>query len=347
MEQALELRSRIERRAQERFNLSAGPLIRGLLLRLGQREHVLLLTMHHIVSDGWSWGVIARELAQLYGWHQQGRGNELPALPIQYADYAAWQQRWLSAEVLTEQLRYWSEHLHGAPVLLDLPTDRQRPGVQSYRGASVGVRLSSELTDGLRRLAQRHDVTLHMVLFAGFAALLARLSGQQDIVIGTPVANRPRAELEDLVGLFVNTLPLRVAVLAEQSVSELLAAVREATLAGYAHQDVPFEQVVETVQPPRSMSHSPVFQVMLALQNTPRSELELPGLTLSGEQIHVESAKVDLAAICSSGRRLLAGSSAGAACCRGWWRIRTRRSDSCACWVRDSVGSCSRTSMRR
>jgi hypothetical protein len=256
---------------------------------------VLLVTMHHIVSDGWSMGVLIRELGALYGAYREGRGNALPALPIQYADYAQWQRQWLSGKVLQGQLDYWKEHLSGAPQLLELPTDRARPAVQSYRGESVEVSLGKELSAGLKGLARRVDATLYMVLYAGWSIVLSRLSGQSDIVIGTSVANRQRTEVEGLIGFFVNNLALRIRLDDEPSVVELLERVKQRMLLAYAHQEVPFEQVVEALQPARSLSHSAVFQVMFVFQNTLHDELRLPGLTLAMQtEVFNETAKFDL-----------------------------------------------------
>src|SRR5579863_839542 len=281
--------------ATERFDLSTGPLIRGQLLRLGSEEHLLLITQHHIISDGWSIGVLVREVAALYRAFSQGESNPLPALPIQYADYAVWQRRWLQAEVLHEQVGFWRAHLAGAPGLLDLPHDRQRPAVQSYAGGRVGLTLSGQLTAGLHRLSQRHGVTLFMSLLTGWAALLSRLSGQSDVVIGTPVANRQRSELESLVGFFANTLALRVHLENDPSVTELLAQIRASTLEAYAHQDLPFAQLVEALQPARSLSYNPIFQAVLAFDNAPGERvLSLPGLKVSEFKPPHSSAKFDL-----------------------------------------------------
>ena len=279
-ERRVSTRQALRQAMQEKFNLSQGPLIRGLLLKLQPEEHVLLLEMHHIVSDGWSMGVLVRELSALYEAFAQGQADPLPALPIQYADYAQWQRQWLTGERLGEQLAFWQTYLQGAPELLELPTDHPRPAVQSHAGAILGFELDSQLVQGLKALATRHGATLFMVLQAGWSVLLGRLAGQDDVVIGTPVANRRRSELEGLIGFFVNTLALRTRIDAEQTVAGLLQTVRQQTLSAFGHQDVPFEQVVEAVQPARSLAHSPLFQVMLVLQNTPEAELRLPGLTL-------------------------------------------------------------------
>ena len=255
--------------AVQPFDLAAGPLIRGQLLRLAEDEHVLLITQHHIISDGWSIGVLVREVSALYAAFSAGQADPLAPLAIQYADYAAWQRGWLQGEVHQAQSTFWKEALCGAPALLELPTDRPRPAVQSYAGAAVTVVLDAPLTAGLKALAQKHGATLFMTLLTGWAALLARLSGQDDVVVGTPVANRQRTEVEELIGFFVNTLALRVKLEGDPSVAELLAKVKAHTLGAYDHQDLPFEQVVEAVQPVRSMSHSPLFQVLLNLDNAP------------------------------------------------------------------------------
>ncbi len=264
------------------FDLATGPLIRGRLLRLSSREHILLITQHHIVSDGWSVGVLIAEVTKLYAAHRAGEPDPLPALTIQYADYAVWQRRWLQGETLRTQLGHWLAHLKGAPALLELPTDRPRPTVQSYAGGNVPLMLPPPLVDDLHRLSRRHGATLFMTLMAGWSVLLSRLSGQDDVVVGTPVANRQRPEIEPLIGFFVNTLALRTTLGDDPTVAELLARTKASALQAYAHQDVPFEQVVDALQPMRSLSHSALFQAMLTLDNTPGDGmLTLPGLTLS------------------------------------------------------------------
>ncbi|HEV2735306.1 MAG TPA: condensation domain-containing protein, partial [Longimicrobiaceae bacterium] len=277
------------------FDLGRGPLIRGRLIRLGERDHVLLLTMHHIVSDAWSTGVLLDELGALYGAFLGGEADPLPPLPVQYADYAAWQRRWMDGEVLARQADYWKATLAGAPRLLELPADHARPERQDHAGAAVRVELDEELAAALRALGQRHGTTLFMTLLAGWAATLGRLSGQDDVVVGTPTANRERPEIEGLIGFFVNTLPLRVDLAGSPTVAELLARVRERVVEAQQRQDIPFEQVVELVQPSRSLAHSPVFQAMFAWQNVPRSSLELPGLELAPVQGPAQSTvKFDL-----------------------------------------------------
>jgi amino acid adenylation domain-containing protein len=290
--------ARIPRIAEEAanapFDLEAGPLIRGVLIELQADEHVLLLLMHHIVADGWSMGIFVEELAQLYVARSMGRSAPLAPLPIQYADYAAWQRQWLRGEVLDAQVRYWARHLADAPPLLQLPTDFPRPAVESYRGERIGVHLDAELARALGKLARSHDATLFMVLHAGLVALLARLSAQPDIVVGVSVANRQRSEVERLIGFFTNTLALRVQLQDDVTVRDLLSQVRRVALEGFAHQELPFEKVVEVVQPPRSLSHSPIFQVMLNFENVPRAEPELAGLHLVAQDIPMTSAKFDL-----------------------------------------------------
>jgi amino acid adenylation domain-containing protein len=276
------------------FDLERGPLIRGRLVRLGSQEHVLLVTMHHIVSDGWSIGVLVKEFSALYTAGCAGQQDPLPALAIQYGDYAQWQRQWLSGEVLESQAEYWRKTLSGAPALLELPTDHKRPVQQSHEGRQIAVELSAELTAGLKALSLRHGTTLFITVLAGFAALLSRLSGQEDIVIGTPVANRTRREIEGLIGFFVNTLALRLDVSGEPSVKELLQRIRQTTLSAQAQQDLPFEQVVELLRPARSLSHAPLFQVMFAWQNNEVVELDLPGLQVVALNVEQTIAKFDL-----------------------------------------------------
>src|SRR6185312_842223 len=273
-----ELAALRELEAGASFDLAAGPLIRGRLIRLGEKEYVLLVTMHHIVSDGWSMGVLARELNALYGAYGRGEADPLPELEIQYADYAVWQRQWIEGEILQQQAAYWKTTLAGAPALLELPTDHARPVEQSYAGATLPVVLEEKLTSGLKGLSRRNGTTLYMTLLAGWAILLMRLSGQQDVVIGSPVANRGRAEIENLIGFFVNTLALRLDLSGSPSVSELLEQTKAQSLAAQRHQDIPFEQVVDLLQPVRSLAHSPLFQVMFSWENAAEARLELPGL---------------------------------------------------------------------
>ncbi|HEX2077205.1 MAG TPA: amino acid adenylation domain-containing protein, partial [Longimicrobium sp.] len=280
------------------FDLERGPLVRGRLIRLAADDHVLLLAMHHLVSDGWSMGVLFDDLSALYAAHREGREAHLPELPVQYADYAVWQRRWVEGDVLREQADYWTQTLAGAPELLELPTDRPRPAQVDHAGALLGVELDEALTAGLKELARRHGTTLYMTLVAGWAVVLSRLSGQDDVVIGTPTAGRGRREIEGLIGCFVNTLALRLELSGAPTVAELLGRVKERALAAQHHQDIPFEQVVELVDPVRSLSHHPLFQVVIAWQNLARGDgntLWLPGLEagVGVESSHVD-AKVDL-----------------------------------------------------
>ncbi|MGC4060738.1 MAG: amino acid adenylation domain-containing protein [Aquabacterium sp.] len=294
------------------FDLNHGPLVRGRLVQLSGTEHLLFLAMHHIISDGWSMSVLVHEVVALYGQLSATRQTQaptqpisrkalraalatLPPLPIQYADYAVWQRRMLNGQALAQQADFWRHHLQDAPAVLALPTDHARPIVQSYQGDRVAITLGPDITQALKACAQRHGITLHMLLLSSWAMLMARLSGQEDVVIGTPVSNRPRSELEGLIGFFVNTLPLRVQPQSHLSLGDMLDEVKQQTLAAYAHQDLPFDQIVEAVQPPRSLSHSPVFQVLFSLNNTPASDATLPGLHASALDLPTSSTQFDLA----------------------------------------------------
>ncbi|WP_338868536.1 non-ribosomal peptide synthase/polyketide synthase [Myxococcus stipitatus] len=287
------VRTHANQEAQRPFNLSTGPLLRTSLLRLADDEHVLLLTMHHIVSDGWSMGVLVREAAALYDAFRAGHVPKLPELTVQYADFAAWQRSWLQGDVLDTQVSYWRAQLTSPPVL-ELPTDRPRLPIQSFRGATVPVELPQKLSTSVKALAQQTGATPFMVLLAGFQALLSRYSGQDDICVGSPIAGRTSSETEGLIGFFVNTLVLRSHIDASTSFRELLAQVRATTLGAYEHQDVPFEKLVEALQPPRDLSRNPFFQVMLSLQNAPVSELALEGLELRPMEATHCTAKFDL-----------------------------------------------------
>ncbi|WP_369929417.1 amino acid adenylation domain-containing protein [Xanthomonas sp. NCPPB 2632] len=289
-----EVERQVAMEARSAFSLETGPLIRGRLLKLATNEHLLLLTMHHIVSDGWSMGILVQEIGEAYAAIREGREYVTTALPIQYADYAQWQRRRLEGAGMARQLAWWKKHLDDAPALLPLPTDRPRPGVQSYRGSGVGFRLDAATTTALHALARSHGATLHMVLHAAYAVLLWRLSGERDVVIGSPVANRSLPEVERLIGFFVNTLALRLPMEPMERVGELIERTREMMLDAYQHQEAPFEQVVEAVNPPRSMAHSPLFQASLTLQNLPLEDLSLPGLTLRPQEIPNRTAKTDL-----------------------------------------------------
>ena len=280
--------------AQSPFDLSQAPLLRVNLLRFSQFSHVLLVTLHHIISDGWSMGIFWRELSVLYQTYNQGKSNPLPELTIQYADYAHWQRQWLTGDVLKNQLEYWKQQLAGAPPLLELPADHPRPAIQSYQGDSVKFVLSNELTKKLKDLSHESESTLFMTLLAAFSVLLYRYTNQEDLVIGSPIANRQRSEIESLIGLFVNTLALRISLKENPPFFKLLKAVRHISLDAYAHQDLPFEKLVEDLQPERSLSHSPLFQVMFVLQNAPKKKINISDITLTPLDINRETAKFDL-----------------------------------------------------
>ncbi|MCP4661783.1 MAG: AMP-binding protein, partial [bacterium] len=275
-----EARRLIRREELRRFDLTTGPLIRFSLLRLGDQEHVALVTMHHIVTDGWSMRVFVRELAVLYEALSQGRPSPLPELPVQYADFAHWQREWLRGEVLEAQLGYWREQLAGSPPVLELPADRPRPAVQTYRGERLALELSRELSEKLRELSRRRGATLYMTLLAAFDVLLYRTSGQDDVAVGTPIAGRTRDEVEGLIGFFLNSLVLRTDLSGNPPFTELLGRVREVCLGAYAHQDVPFEKLLEELDPERDLSRTPLFQVFFNMLNLPADDIRLPGLNL-------------------------------------------------------------------
>nr|WP_244239402.1 non-ribosomal peptide synthetase [Corallococcus carmarthensis] len=289
-----EARRRVAEDAHQPFHLERGPLLRTALVRLGEAEHLLLVTMHHIVSDGWSMGVLVRELVTLYAAFTQGAAPALSPLPLQYADFAAWQRQWLQGETLDAQLGYWKQQLAGAPSALELLTDHPRPSVQSHEGTALSLQLPAEASHALKALARREGATPFMVLLAGFQLLLSRYAGQDDITVGTPIAGRTQSETEGLIGFFVNTLVLRAHVEPKATFRELLAQVRGTTLAAYEHQHVPFEKLVEVLQPVRDTSRSPLFQVMFALQNAPTEDLRVPGLTFQQVASDARSAKFDL-----------------------------------------------------
>ena len=280
--------------ANRPFNLEQEPLLRGEVLQLGEAEYLLLLTMHHIISDGWSLGVFVRELTELYQAFCTGKPPVLPELPVQYADFAVWQRQWLTGEILETQLHYWKEQLKNAPNLLELPTDRARPAVQTFRGGYYYAAFSKELSVELATLSKRAGVTLFMTLLAAFQTFLYRYSGQDDIVVGTPVAGRNRRELERLIGFFVNTLVLRTDLGGNPSFEQLLNRVREVALQGYTHQDLPFEQLVEALQPTRNLSYTPLFQVMFALDDGGVPSMELLDLAVSSYSVEIVTAKFDL-----------------------------------------------------
>jgi amino acid adenylation domain-containing protein len=292
-EQEVQVHTLAQAEIQQQFDLMQGPLLRATLVQFADAEHILFLTMHHIVSDSWSHSVFWQELAVLYEVYATGRPSSLPALSLQYADFAHWQQQWLRGEVLQPQLTYWKQQLAGVS-RLPLPTDHPRPAVQTFRGARHSLTLSPTLTNALKAMSQRHGVTLFMTLLAAFQTLLHRYTGQGDIAVGSLIANRNRVELEGLIGFFVNVLVLRTDLSGDPSFHELLMRVRTVTLGAYEHQDVPYEKLLEELRPPRDLSRNPLFQVMCVLHNTPRQALELSGLTVHRLEIDPGTARFDL-----------------------------------------------------
>ncbi|MDB9513950.1 amino acid adenylation domain-containing protein [Kamptonema animale CS-326] len=282
-----------ELEAEQPFDLLTGPLLRGVLICLSETEHILLINMHHIVADDWSLGVLIRELGIIYTALVDGRSSELPELPLQYADFSEWQRECLQGEVLESQLVYWRQQLTGIQAL-NLPIARPKLAAQSYRGATEFFELPPQLSSELKALSQQEGATLFMTLLAAFQVLLYRYSQQEDLAIGTPIANRNRSEIEGLIGFFVNTLVLRTDLSGNPTFRELLSRVREVTMSAYARQDVPFEQLVEELQPERSLHQNPLFQVVFSLQNAPSQQLELPGLELSYVNLEVKTARFDL-----------------------------------------------------
>ncbi|HEY4961300.1 MAG TPA: amino acid adenylation domain-containing protein, partial [Terriglobales bacterium] len=266
--------------ARTPLDLKNGPLLRTKLLRLGPADHVLLVTTHHIVFDGWSRRILVSDLAALYSAFCAGQASPLPDIPLQYADYAVWQRNHLQGENLGKLLEYWKRQLADAPATLDLPTDRPRPAVQSFRGAVRTFAFPKALSSGVAITSRWFGVTPFMTLMAGFQALLSRYSGQNDIVVGVPIANRNRAEVEGLIGFFANTLTLRTSLAADPTFRELLERVKDTALGAYAHQDMPFERLVEELRPERSLSYNPLFQVLFSLQNASKRAFELSGLQL-------------------------------------------------------------------
>jgi acyl carrier protein len=279
--------------ASRPFDLRRGPVLRAMLIKLSDTEHVVLLTMHHIVSDGWSTSVLVREVVTLYGAFAQGRQATLPELTVQYADFAHWQRQWMQGEVLREHLSYWERQLRGAATLA-LPTDRPRPIAQSYRGAEQLFDLPLALTNGLKVIAEEQGCTIFMVLLAAFQVLLQHRTGQDDIVVGTDVANRNRLEIEPLIGFFVNQLVLRADFSANPTFRQLLGTTRRLVFGAYEHQDLPFEKIVEVLKPERDQSRAPLFQVKFVFQNTPNETLELPGLTLQPLGTEPSATQLDL-----------------------------------------------------
>ena len=276
------------------FDLERGPVLRATLLKLAEQEHILLLTMHHIVSDNWSMGVFISEAVALYKAFSQGETSPLADLDIQYADFAIWQREWMQEESLGAQLNYWKQQMAGAPEVVELPLDRPRQAVQAFKGASEPINLPTSLSGALRALSRREGVTLFMTLLAAFKSLLFRYAGQTDIIVGTPIANRRWAEIEGLIGFFANALALRTNLSGNPTFRELLARVREVTLDAYANQDLPFEKLVEELQPERKLSHTPLFQVVFTLQNAPMPPARLPDLVISPVEVESGTSMFDL-----------------------------------------------------
>ena len=328
--------------ARTPFDLARGGLFRARRLQWRDGENVLLLTMHHIVSDGWSVGVLVRELGELYSAYARGKESGLTELSIQYGDFSAWQREYLQGEVLEEHLQYWRQQLGGDLPVLELPTDHARPRVRSYRGAQHRFRVGITLTEKLKELSRREGATLFMTLLAVFDVLLARYSGQEDIVAGTPIANRTRLETEELIGFFVNTLVLRTDIKGNPSIREVVERVKRTAVEAYAHQDAPFERLVEELQPNRDLSRTPLFQVMFVLQNEPATDTQtLAGLKLSAIEYDREVAKFDLSLMvgwkgcwsttrtCSSARPSNGWRGTG---CIFWSRWRRTRDGGCGSW---------------
>ncbi len=280
--------------ARELFDLAAGPLLRVKLLRLAEHDHLLSLTVHHIAIDGWSRGVFLRELSTLYPAFLAGQSPPLPDLPIQYADFAVWQEQWMGQEAIIKQLAYWKQQLAGAPALLEWPANFPRPETLSYRGVRQSISIPKPLTEALKDLSQREGCTLFMTLLAAFQTLVARYTGQDDIVVGSPIANRNRAEIEGLIGCFVNTLVFRADLSGNPTFREVMLRVREVSLGAYANQDVPFENLVEKLHPARAQNYNPIFQVVFIFQNAPMPVVKAEGLSISPFEIDSGTAKFDL-----------------------------------------------------
>ncbi|HSG40609.1 MAG TPA: condensation domain-containing protein, partial [Thermoanaerobaculia bacterium] len=281
------------REARRSFDLARGPLFRATLLRLADHDHGLLLNLHHVVTDGWSQGVLVREMAVLYEALAAGRLSPLPEPPIQYADYAVWQRNRLRGELLEKEVAFWRQRLAGTPPL-EMPADRKPSQEPSFRGDRLDLSVPAEVAGRLQALCRKEKVTSYMALLAAFQILLLRYSGQTDFAVGSPVANRRRSELEGLVGYFVNTLALRVDLSGQPSFRELLARVREVAVAAFSHEEMPFERIVGELHPQRDAGRNPIYQVMLASQSQPAPELAMGGVGLSRIEVHAGTAKLDL-----------------------------------------------------
>jgi hypothetical protein len=276
------------------FNLARGPLFRANVYRLAPRQHILLMTMHHIIGDAWSVGLLMEELSALYCAFLERRDASLPDLAVQYADYAEWQREWLKSGILEKQIAFWKKHLRGAPAELALPTDRPRPASKTFQGALERRTIPLELSRKLKALAQREGVTLFMMSLAAFSVLLHRYTGQSDIVIGSPITNRTRLELERLIGFFLNTLALRADLSGSPSFREVLRRIRDVCLQAFGNQELPFERLVEELAPERNLGHNPLFQVMFVFQNEPLANRQISGLTLRPVELRSRTSKFDL-----------------------------------------------------
>jgi len=298
-----EIEARLFELSRDAFELDKAPLMRMHLLRINDDDHVLLLVLHHIISDGWSIGVLYQELTTLYAGHCRGKPAQLPMLPVQYADYALWQQDWAESPAQQQQLDYWKTQLAGAPAILELPTDRPRGSTQTYNGAFVEKVLPAAIHDGLRQLSRQEGATLFMVCLAAFNVLLSRYSGQTDISVGTPIAGRRHSELDSLIGFFINTLVMRNDLSDEPSFAECINRIRETALAAFAHQELPFEKLVDELHPSRDMSHAPLFQTAFIMQNTPWDQsAELQNLRVEPIELDYGVAKFDLSLVMAERR---------------------------------------------
>jgi amino acid adenylation domain-containing protein len=289
-----EITKYIHQEQQKPFNLATDILVRATLLKISHSKYILLITRHHIVWDGWSTGIFLQELSTIYQSYIQGKNPNLTPLTIQYADFSQWQREWLTEEILAEQIKYWQENLKNAPSLLQLPTDKPRPSIMTFNGKNQQLIINQEIAEKLQLLSRETGTTLFMTLLAVFSTLLYRYSNQEDILIGSPIANRNKAEIEPLIGFFVNTLVLRTLFSENLTFTELLQQIKQTTLSAYNHQDVPFEQIVDAVKVERSLSHSPLFQVMFVLQNTPSETIKLPDATLTPLTLEKETTNFDL-----------------------------------------------------
>src|SRR6185503_3434554 len=301
--------SRVMREEAERaFDLAHGPLLRVNVFKLRPEDHVVLLSMHHIIADEWSMDILSREVAALYSAYTNNEPSPLEELPIQYPDYAYWQRAYAETPLFEQQLDYWRTQLSGAPQVLSLPADRPRPPIQSFRGSIHSFRLSEELSEKLRQLSRRESVTLFMLLLAAFKVLLFRYTAQRDIVVGTDISGRERRELEGLIGFFVNQLVLRTKLEPSWSFRQLLQTVREVCLGAYAHQEVPFERIVEEMNVERSLSYGPLFQVSFTLSNVSQQALTIPGLSIGSAGGAIDIVRYDLTLIMMNTSNIIGGS---------------------------------------